>query len=424
MERPASVWRNRDFVLLVGGTTVNGVGDWLLELALPLYVFIETGSGIATAAVYIINLVVGVVVGPLGGSLVDRWRLRATLVGTNLLQLLALGPLLLVSSDRIWPVYVVAVLQGLISTVNDPAGFAVLPRLVADEQLVAANSALSAGGSIARLLGAAAGGVAIAVGGMPVVVAADASTFVVGAVAAWLLSPAADRGRSPDGASTPADSSVRAGLREVRSRPSVVALIGIRSLAMFGFGAFPILFIVFITEYLDGGGTEVGVIRASSAFGGLVAAAVIGRFASRHHPARVMVGGYLSFALVAFLFVNAPPITTALWVYLVLFALSGLPNVASQVGSNSTAQLLCPPEVLGRLGGLMSAAGALGMGAGSLAAGLLLETFTARVLFNGQVVALVLCGLIGYWFVTRPLDRAPSARRSGANGHVEQPEVR
>lgn len=112
------------------------------------------------------------------------------------------------------------------------------------------------------------------------------------------------------------------------------------------------------------------------------------------------------FGVVAFLFVNAPSVTTALWVYLVLFAMSGFPNVAAQVGTRSTAQLLCPPDVLGRLGGLMSAASAPGMGVGSLAAGLLLATFTARTLFNGQVAVLVLCGLIAVLFVVRPLHRS------------------
>ena len=113
-----SIWHNRDFALLLGGTTVNEVGDWLLELALPVYVFIETGSGISTAAVYIVRLMVEVLCGPLGGSWADRWRLRSTLVTTNLLHAAALGPLLLVSSDRIWPVYLVVALQGMISSVK------------------------------------------------------------------------------------------------------------------------------------------------------------------------------------------------------------------------------------------------------------------------------------------------------------------
>ena len=402
-----SVWRNRDFALLVGGTTVNGIGDWLLELALPLFVFLETDSGIATAAVYIARLSIGVLFGPFGGSLADRWPLRTTLVSTNLFQVGALIPLLFVTSGRLWPVFVVVVLQGLISSVNDPAGFALMPRLVGGGQLVQANSAMSSGGSISRLFGAAAGGIAVAAGGIVAVAIADALTFVLAALAAWLMSPAADQRPAGDD-STSDDLSVRAGFREVRSRPLIGAVMSIQGLAMFGFGLFPVLFIAFVTDYLDGGGTEVGVIRASAAFGGLVAAGLIGGLAARIRPAVLMSAGYLLFAVVAFLFVNAPPVTTAIWVYLTLFALSGIPNVASQVGTTSTLQDLAPPDVLGRIGGLASAVSAMGIGVGSLAAGMLLGVFTARTLFNVQVSVLLLCGLIGVVFVVRPMRRSTS----------------
>ena len=411
-----SVWRNRDFSLLLGGTTVNGTGDWLLELALPVYVFTETGSGIKTALVYLFGLAVSVVFGPYGGSLADRWKLRATLVGTNVLQVFALAPLLAVTPDRIWPVYLVIVLQGLIGTVNDPAGFALLPRLVREDQLVAANSALSAGHSIARLVGAAVGGIAVATGGMTTVVVLDAATFVVGALAAALMGAAANQAPIESGSEDESDASVRAGLREVRSRPAVAALIGVRSLAMFAFGAFPVLFIVFVTEYLDGDGTEVGIIRAASAFGGIVAAAVIGRLAAKHHPADLTAAAYLLFTVVAFLFVNAPSVTIALGVYIVLFALTGFPNVASHVGTMSAAQTLCPGDVMGRVGGLMGAAGSLGMGLGSLAAGLLLEVFTARQLFNGQVVVFFLCGVLTAVLVARPVGRGVAGEELSSTG--------
>lgn len=336
----------------------------------------------------------------------DRWPLQTTLVATNLLQVGALVPLLFVNPDRLWPVFVVVVLQGLIGSVNDPAGFALLPRLVGGGQLVQANSAMSAGGSISRLVGAAGGGIAIAAGGITAVVVADALTFVLGALAAWLMSPASNQRPVSDDNSTSDDNSVRAGFRAVRSRPTIGAVVSIQGLAMFGFGLFPVLFIAFVTDYLNGGGTEVGVIRASAAFGGLVAAGLIARLAGRYHPSVLMSAGYLLFAAVAFLFVNAPPVTTAIWVYVALFALSGLPNVASQVGTTSTLQALSPPDVLGRIGGLSSAVSALGIGVGSLAAGLLLGVFTARALFNVQVAVLLLCGLIGIVFVVRPIRRS------------------
>jgi hypothetical protein len=46
--------------------------------------------------------------GPVGGSLVDRWDLRRTLIATNVAQAVTLLPLLAVTGDRCLAVYGVA----------------------------------------------------------------------------------------------------------------------------------------------------------------------------------------------------------------------------------------------------------------------------------------------------------------------------
>ena len=407
-----SVWRDRDVALLVGGVTVNEIGDWILELALPLYVFLETGSGPLTAAVYLVRLVVEVVCGPIGGRLADTWRLKRTLVGTNVLQALALLPLLAVTPDLIWPVFVTVVAQGVIGSVNDPASFAVLPRLVSEDRLVAANGALRGGASLARLIGAAAGGVAVEFGGIATVVAADAATFLIAGVAAGMLSDRADDRPPPPAEAEPgspgADPSIRAGLREVRATPGLTALISARALAFAGFGAFPLLFIVFVTETLGGDGADVGFLRASVAITGLAAATMISRYGERFTPEDLMTGGYLLLGLLAFVVVNTPSVTTALWVYFIVYGATGFPNIASAVGVNATAQRISPPEVLGRVGGFMAATGSLAVGAGALASGVLLEVFSARTLLNVQCGMFVLVAVITHRFIRQPL-REPDA---------------
>ena len=390
--------------LLVGGVTVNEIGDWLLELALPLYVLLETGSGPLTAAVYLVRLAVGTVCGPLGGRLADTWRLKRTLVWTNGLQAVALAPLLLVTGDRVWPVFITVVAQGAISSVNDPASFALLPRLVDADRLVAANGALTTGTSLARLIGAAAGGVAVEFGGMASVVAADAGTFLVGGLSAWLLSDRADERPQPSGDDATAEPpSVRAGLREVRARPELAALIWARSLAFIGFGAFPILFIVFVIDTLGGSGADVGFLRASVAIAGLAAAAVLSRQGERASPEDLMAGGYLGLGILALAVINMPSVTTALWVYFLVYGATGFPNVASGVGISATAQRIAPSDVMGRVGGFMAATGSVGVGIGALSAGVLVERFSARALLNVQAVLFIVVALISYRFVHRPL---------------------
>lgn len=401
-----SLRRNRDAVCLITGNVVNDVGDWMLAVALPVFVYLETRSGVATAALYLIELVVGVTLGPIGGALVDRWNLRATLVATNVLQVVALLPLLAVTSERLWPAFVVAIAQDAIRQVNNPAGFAVLPLVVGDEQLVPANAAASTGGSLARLVGAPLGGIAVATGGLTAVIVADAATFAVGAVTSWMLSRAATTRPNSENGDEPSPS-VRAGIRAVRGHRVLPTLLAIQALAHVAYGAFPVLFIAFIADHLDGGGAEVGVIRGSAALGGIVSGLIIARFGTQWSASALMVGGYLLFGIVGLGFVNAPAFTTTLWIYILLFALSGFPNVTSDVGTRATMQQLCPRDVLGRLSGLTSAATAIGFGAGAILAGLLLEVTSARVLFNAQVACYAACGVIGYFGVLRP------SRRSG-----------
>jgi hypothetical protein len=188
----------------------------------------------------------------------------------------------------------------------------------------------------------------------------------------------------------------------------VQALLAIGGLTSLAFAAFPVIFIVFVSDELGGDGTDIGVIRGMSAFGGIIAALVIGRRASRYDAAGLMVVGYAAFFVIGLGFVNAPPFTDALWIYLILFGLTGFPNITSQVGHRSAMQLLCPKDVLGRLSGLDAAIGAIGAGIGAGGVALLIDHVPVRVLFNAQTACMAVSALIGYFLVLRPTRRVPS----------------
>lgn len=179
----SGLWRNRDFRIAWSAVLVNDAGDWVLAVALPVFVFVETGSGGATAILFLLQFIAGALIGPIGGSLVDRWNLRRVLTWTNLAQAVALMPLLAVTGDRIWPAYVVMGLQSTLAQLNNPANVSLLPRVVQSDQIAGANAALAAAASIARLGGAALGGVLVAWQGLGPIILVDALSFVAVAIA-------------------------------------------------------------------------------------------------------------------------------------------------------------------------------------------------------------------------------------------------
>ena len=398
--RSSSLWKNHDFRIVFGGGLVNNIGDWFLLVALPAFVYTQTESGRSTAIIVVIELLVGIVFGPYGGALADRWDLRRTVVATNVLQAVTLLPLLIVTSDRLWPAFLVAALQGLLQQVNNPASFALVPRIVPTEQLVQANAANAASSSIARLVGAPLGGIVVALGGLSAVVAVDAATFAVVALATWFVRTSTESLSSGDDTAK-ARSSLLSGWNEIRQHRALVGLLGVQMLSNLAFAMFPVLFIAFVIDILHGNEATVGIVRGTAAAGGLAASVIVGRNARNIDPARLMLWGYTGLGAVAFLFVNIAAVSTALWLFLVIFGMTGLPNMTSQIGAVGAVQRLCPPALLGRFQGLASAMGSVGAVIGSIVVGLLLDRLGVTLLLNVQATLFVLSGIASYVLVIR-----------------------
>jgi predicted MFS family arabinose efflux permease len=418
MSTSPSVWRQRDFRLAWTGGLVNDTGDWVLNVALPVYVFTETGSGTSTAIVFVCELVVAALFGAVGGSFVDRWNLRRCLIATNLAQAAMLLPLLAVRPDRIWPAYVAVVGQALLTQVNNPANVALVPRVVARDQLTSANAALAASTSLARLVGAPLGGLLIAVAGLRTVVLVDLVSFLGVALAITFVRADTDPIATPAG--EPEDPHpIRTGLREINRRPILRGVVSIGAIAQIAQGAFVVLFVVFVVDRLGRDGTDVGIIRGTMAIGAVCGAALIARLANRVDPLHLIVVGFTGMGLASLVFWNAPRVTDALWVYVLLFALSGIPGSALAVGIVTTVQTSSPPAVLGRVVGVMRSVESIGQAAASILTGVLVDAVPLHALLDAQAAVYLVCGGLALGLLRRHGTGCP-VPRIGADAIVAE----
>jgi predicted MFS family arabinose efflux permease len=175
--------RNRDFRRLWLAGLISDTGDWMLLVALPVLVYQLTGSSLGTSAAFLIELIPAVLIAPLA----DRPDHRTLLVAVSLGQAAALLPLL--AGAHLLVLYCVIALQAALASLFDPAKNALLPTLVAEDQLVAANSLTGLNQNLGRLVGAALGGAALMAGGLPVIVIGDAASFLLSAALTWGVRP-------------------------------------------------------------------------------------------------------------------------------------------------------------------------------------------------------------------------------------------
>src|SRR4051812_36703625 len=256
--------RHRNFVLLWAGGLISMAGDWMLYIALPIYVYQLTNSTLATSLMFIAETVPRIVLGSVAGVFVDRWERKRTMVITNGLMALGLLPLLLVQSrDWVWIVYLVGFAQASVEQFFSPAKNAMLPNLVPEDQLVSANAANSLNNSLARLVGPALGGVVAGLLGLPGVILLDTASFVLAGTLIALITVTSQPAKDAPAAEVPTGLWLGVwrewvdGLRLIWRERLVATLMGITAITAIGEGIMGVLFIVFVNRVLHGGALEI-----------------------------------------------------------------------------------------------------------------------------------------------------------------------
>jgi MFS family permease len=394
--------RRRSFALLWTGGLINDLGDWTLLIALPVFVFQVTGSALTTSTVFVVELIPGLIAGQLAGVVVDRWDRRRILMISGFVQAACLLPLLAVTADRLWIVYVVAAVQSCLARLCSPAKAALIPSVVERDELAAANSLSAVADNLARLVGSPLGGLALQVVGLPGVVIVDALTYVASSVliAGVRVAGAVVAESSPQ-VLPPGPSGLRRlagdwldGVRTIGRDHRLRAVVLIGALSQLSQGIFVVLFVVFVLDRLHGTPGDVGLIRGVQAIGGIAGGILVGAIA-RRTAARGLIGwGFVLFGLLSLTTWNLPALTTAIGFYLGLFVAVGIPGVATMTGLMTTVQSLTPPTHLGRVFATFEAAAGALAAVGVLAAGALADRFGVVAILDVQALLYVACGVL------------------------------
>jgi MFS family permease len=277
--------RNPSYGRLWLADAVSLIGDWFSLIALSVLVSrYSDGSGLAVSGLLLAQLLPGVVLGPFVGTLVDRLDRRVIMIASDLLRVaVTLGFLLVRSPDDLWIVYVLTIAQFSISSVFEPARSAIMPRVVSAGDLVTANVLSSVTWSAMLALGGLLGGVVAAYLGVTAALMLNSVSFVISALLVSSIKPInpGEGGsfRAEPRAGTTRQGGLVEGLRYLRQRPSVAALLLLKAGSAVGsIEALRVMYATTIFAGEDNGALALGLLSASAGVGAVLGPLLLERF--------------------------------------------------------------------------------------------------------------------------------------------------
>lgn len=317
----------------------------MVTVAVPLQVYLLTGSSLAVGLVGLAQAVPIVLAGLYAGALADHWdRRRMQLISKTVVACGSLALAIGSASGRasLVMVFCIVAVTAAAGAADQTARAATIPRLVPREQLPSAISVGQLLQQTASIVGPAVAGPIIATAGLRWAYAIDALLFLPAAGFIWLLSsqPTLEDHALSFGWHAPAEA-----IRYVARRRLLIGLFSSDLVAMI-FGMPTAVFPALALGVLRVGAGGLGLLYAAPAAGALVGSLFSGWV---RHVGRQGAAVFCAIAVWGAAIAGFGLAGRTLWLSLPLLGLAGAGDLVSTVFRNTILQLSIPDSMRGRM---------------------------------------------------------------------------
>lgn len=368
---------NRNFVLLWQGQLVSQLGTQFHAVALMLWIKEATGSGSLMGLLMMTAMLPGVILGPLGGTLADRYSRKRIIVWTDFLRglaVLSLAGLMFLrpaATDLliVW-LFGITILTAIMGAFFRPAITASIPDLVPRPRVAAANSLTQSSIQISMFVGQGIGGTLFRLLGAPILFLIDGISFLLSGVSELFISIP-----QPKRKDAPGDGKLFAqywhetleGFHYVWQRRGMRTLFLFAALLNFAAAPIAVMLPFYVVDHLRVTTDWFGFIMAALGLGTLIGYGLMGAFKMSGRTRGILLLALLfTFGILFGVIGLAHDPVVALILFLTLGIGSGMFNISIM----TILQLTTPSEIRGRVFGLLQTLAAglmpIGMGLGGL----------------------------------------------------------
>jgi MFS family permease len=386
--------QQRDFRWLWAGQVISNLGNNFSYLALSVLAYRVTGSALSVGLMLAATTLPVLLIRPLAGVLVDRGDRQRIMIASDLVRALLIAAVPTLAQFHLGWVYGLAFLSSVAAQFFRPAFQSVIPDLVDEGALMAANALHQSSQKLTEVVGFALAGLVATTIALPLVFYFDALTFVISAVCIAVIS--VPRVPLDSSANQTVSESLLEGLRFIRRDRVLSANLAIAGVAPIPPGALAALLLVFTIHALRSDPFGYGLLESAMGLGVVLGGLILGKQANRFPPGQLFGLSLAGMGLAILVLSRLDTLILAL----VLIFLFGILDIASYLVPLWLVQRQTPSEFRGRVlsvwGLTIQAAFLVGMIGGSALADLL----DVRTVLAGAGI-----WLVGVGFVTRSLLR-------------------
>jgi MFS family permease len=340
---------HRNFQLFFSGQLISLTGTWMQTVAQSWLVYKMTGSSLLLGSVGFASQIPVFLVAPLGGTVADRMNRHRVVIATQIASMILafiLAALTLTHTVKVWHIFVLAALLGVVNAFDIPGRQSFLVDMVGRDDLmnaIALNSSMFNG---ARVVGPAIAGILVAKIGEGWCFFVNGVSYIAVIIGLLLMAVDCPRRSKSD---SPLDDIIE-GFRWVSHTGPIRALLLLLGVVSLVGMPYTVLMPVFADRILHGGAKGLGILMGFTGIGALFGALTLAMRSGVKGLGRLVsicCAGF-GISLIAFSF------SKFFWLSAVLLIPVGFFIMLQMACSNTLIQAMVPDALRGRVMALYS----------------------------------------------------------------------
>ncbi|MCS4487601.1 MFS transporter [Streptococcus sciuri] len=398
MKQYSLLFRERNFLKFITSISLIYLAQSIVDVAIIWLVYEKTQQPLFIALSVFITQVPSLVSAPFLGTLMDKMKVsRAISLASSIKA--AVFIILCILSIHINNIVLIVIallliLNSAVAPLISAGSLTIVKEILDEQQFHSANALVNISFDVCYLLGAFISGIIIDTTNHQVIFLFAAALFIVATILLLLIKPQENNEQGQEEENSTKNTVLQA-LRYLKSNPKLLSLVLLTSLwNLLIWGAFPIIFPIFVKNVLHEGAATYGIINGVQSFGIIIGSLIVGGIPKYKNSFHLT----FLFLIAHCIFIAVFSLQNSLMLSITLLILAGIISSPVMIYKSTFFQEEIPGQLKGRIFSIIGLLGTVTYPIGNFLTALILNYIPSAsvgmLLFAYAVILLVLCSIL------------------------------